>query len=367
MNHVSRRAFLGTMVGCAGALLAACGQAAPVSPSGNASAAKPAGSAAASSAGSAAKPAASPAASGAARLSTSGAFVALSASQMLLPLAKEAGYFDKYGLNFDLKYIAGSTTAIAAMVAGDVNFLNLGGTTVVNAVAGGAELSIVAVFLNKIMFRVMAMPEVMGGGSIMGKTVPMTRAGSTDFLAWQLIKAAQGWTDADLKLVPANDTKGQLSMLESGNAVAAALSPPNDLQAQRIGAHLITNVDEEGEKNTIAVPKKYAAEHRPEVLATLKGAIEAASRLKSDAAYSTQVMQKYLKENDQSVLQAGWQAQQPLWEERPYPNVPSFSQVIDEAALQNPKARNVTMADLLDPSFVKELDDSGFIRGIYGH
>ncbi|HLG70389.1 MAG TPA: ABC transporter substrate-binding protein [Chloroflexota bacterium] len=291
-----------------------------------------------------------------------GAWVALSSSQMLLPVAKEAGYFETYGLEFDLTYIAGSTTALAALLGGDIQALDLGGTTVVNAAAGGADVSIIGIFLNQIIFQVVSTPEVKTLADVRGKAVAVSKLGNTDHLVWHLIGSQQGWKDSDLHFVPAGDVAGQLAMLQSGQAQAAAMSPPNEVAFERAGFHVVYTLPEEEEKNVLAVSRKYAAEHRPEVLSLLKAGVAAASRLKHDAGFAKDVMRKYLKQTDQALLDAGYNAYAQLWITAPVPDAQAFTKVVNEAAIQNPKAKSVNLDTLLDPSFVKELDSSGFLK-----
>src|SRR5579862_9634411 len=120
--HISRRAFLSGGAACAAMWLAGCGQAtAPASappssaPAGASSKPPASGSAAAS-------PSASvkPAAPGSAN-AVKGAWVAITGNMMLWPLALEAGYFDKYGINFNLQYIQGSVTSVQSMLAHEID------------------------------------------------------------------------------------------------------------------------------------------------------------------------------------------------------------------------------------------------------
>ncbi len=50
------------------------------------------------------------------------------AETMALYLAKEAGVFQKNGLDVDVRLIAGGSTAMAAVVAGDTPYSHLGGS-----------------------------------------------------------------------------------------------------------------------------------------------------------------------------------------------------------------------------------------------
>src|SRR5438105_3346973 len=154
-------------------VLAACGGgAAPAS-----SAPAPSKPAAASAAASAsAKPAGSaetkPAASVAAKPgSAKMAWVALTANQMLWPTAKEAGYFEKYGLNVNLQYIQGSGTATQTQMAGDIDFTNVAGSAVVGAQAAGQDIVMVAGFLNQAIFRIMGAKDINKIADLKGKTI----------------------------------------------------------------------------------------------------------------------------------------------------------------------------------------------------
>src|SRR3989442_474995 len=64
------------------------------------------------------------------------------ASNLPLWVAKEAGIFAKHGLDVELTLIE-SSKGIPALLTGDVKFAHIGGSEVVSAAAGGADLVIV--------------------------------------------------------------------------------------------------------------------------------------------------------------------------------------------------------------------------------
>ena len=71
----------------------------------------------------------------------------MTANQMVWPLAKDAGYFDKYGVSFDLSYLNGSANAIAALFAKDLDVASVAGSAIVGAQAAGQDIVMVAGFL----------------------------------------------------------------------------------------------------------------------------------------------------------------------------------------------------------------------------
>ena len=296
------------------------------------------------------------------------AWVAKTANQMLWPIAKDAGYFDKYGVSFDLNYINGSTTGIAAMVAKDIDVAEVAGTAIVGGQAGGQDLIMVAGFLNQAMFRIMGGNDVQTIDDVKGKTVAVTRVGQADYFAWQMVVKKQGWAQDDLKYVNANDVAGQVGLLQQGQVAAISVTPPNDVLALKAGAHQVLDtatLNIPQQNVGFAVLRTYLQENRPAVVAIMKATIEAMARWKKDAAFTKGVIQKYLESTDPQFTDVGYAAYAPVWPRAPYVNRDGLKQVIEEVAVQNPKANDLSVDRLIDDSVVKELEDSGFIKQIY--
>jgi hypothetical protein len=89
------------------------------------------------------------------------------------------------------------------------------------------------------------------------------------------------------------------------------------------------------------------------------------ARWQKDAAFTKSVIQKYLQSDDPQFIDDGYAAYGPLWPQAPYASREGLQRVIDEVAVQNPKARDLKVDHLMDTSVVKELEDSGFIKQIY--
>ncbi len=354
-RHLSRRSLLRSSAALGGlVVLSSCAPAAAPSPA-------PATAAAGS-------PSAAPSAS-VKPTSAKAAWVALTSNQMIWPVALEAGYFTKYGLTMDLSYVQGSNTATAALISGHLDMTSVAGSAVVAAQAGGEDLVMIAGFVNKMIFRIMAMPDITSIAQLKGKTIAVTKIGTADYFAWETIAAKQGWTMKDLDFVAGNDPPGQITILKSGKAAAIAVSPPNDILAVNVGAHQVLDMatyDEPEQQVGIAATRKYVQDNADAVTAVLKGSIEAIHRWKQDPAFVKDVIKKYLKNGDAQFLEVGYSAYKDVFPEVPYPSVPGFQKVIDEVASGNPKAKSLQAANMIDDSALKEIDASGFVKKLYG-
>jgi len=65
-------------------------------------------------------------------------------------IAKEAGLFEKYGLDVVPIYFSGGRPLMQALLAGNIQLAATGGITSVRSIVAGGELIIVAGYMNKI-------------------------------------------------------------------------------------------------------------------------------------------------------------------------------------------------------------------------
>lgn len=297
------------------------------------------------------------------------AWVAQTSNQMIFPLALEAGYFQKYGVNMDLSYINGSNTGIAGILSHSLDMITAAGTAVVGAQASDQDLVMVMGFLNQAVFRVMALPSVTDIDAAKSQTIVVTKVGNSDYFAWQNIARVKGWNLSDLSFVNGNDVPGQVALLQNGQAQVAAFSPPNNVLALEIGAHEVldtASLDVPEQQTGVILPRDYLQAHRDVVLNIAKASVEAIHRWKVDPDYTKQVINKYLPSNDPQFTDVGYSAYTDVWPQVPFPNRAGLQTVIQEVSSQNSAAQNLTPDQMLDMSVVQELVDSGFINQIYG-
>jgi NitT/TauT family transport system substrate-binding protein len=296
------------------------------------------------------------------------AWVALTSNMMLWPLAKEAGYFEKYGLNVDLQYINGSGVATQSLVAGAIDFVSEGASGMVSAAAGGADIVMIAGYLNVSPYRVMVMPGINSFNDLKSKRIAVGRIANSDYLDMLKTLELNGVQSTDVQFVSMGDEPGKIAALRNGQAQATIVTPPNDLLAERAGAHLLLDLalGEPQQGTGMVVTRKFLATNRPAIVAATKASIAAIARWRSDPAFAMGVIKKYLKEEDQAFIERGYDAYTDAWTRVPYPSTDGLATVIARVALENPQAKNLKPDQLMDVGVVKELEDSGFIKQAYG-
>ncbi|HLY64141.1 MAG TPA: ABC transporter substrate-binding protein, partial [Chloroflexota bacterium] len=170
----------------------AVSSAAPASAAASGASAKPA-----SSAGASAKPAgsASASASGAAdgQLRKVTLAWATQTSVFLVPqVGIQAGIFKNHGIDLNLIYTGSGPTAIASLISGDVQFIELADPSVTTSALKGSGVEWVAVSVPKPNLALFVHPNINSVADLKGKKVGVTTLGSLTALMGQYIIQQNG-------------------------------------------------------------------------------------------------------------------------------------------------------------------------------
>jgi ABC-type nitrate/sulfonate/bicarbonate transport system substrate-binding protein len=151
--------------------------------------------------------------------------------------------------------------------------------------------------------------------------------------------------------------------------VASAFSPPNEVFAAQGGAHLLYDALQDHiplQQSGVVVKRSSLTQDGQTVINVMKATVEAMHRMKTDPEFTKGIFKKYLKTDDQAVIDSAYSFTTSIFQNAPYPSKDGLAEAIREVSTDNPDAKNVTPQQCMDISIVKELEDSGFIKQIYG-
>ena len=97
-------------------------------------------------------------------------YSAASADQLPAWVAKETGIFAKNGLDVQLIFFTGGTTAILALVSGDVPITQVSGPGLVNSVFAGSDAVFVAAGIISLNYVLMGKPGIKSAEQLKGGT-----------------------------------------------------------------------------------------------------------------------------------------------------------------------------------------------------
>ena len=282
-------------------------------------------------------------------------------------IAIDKDYFKQYGLNVKLEQIEGVTQA-QAIIAGQVPIGNVGGTEVLDSRVGGADLIGILQGTDSPVFEIHAPAATKNIDDLKGKTIAITRVGSSTDLATRVILQNHGLTaDKDVKLLAANNMPGILAALETGQVQAGTMSPPTTAKANAAGfPKLASALDEHVplQQGLLVTTKHYADQHPEVVYAYLKAYYDGLRDFFNNPQLAVTTIAKYTK-SDQKTAQAAYDAMKPAMDPIGLVDGKGFQTV--QKYGHNTKTRSLKVADAYDNQFVKALQDAGFIKDLGIH
>ena len=124
-------------------------------------------------------------------------------------------------------------------------------------------------------------------------------------------------------------------------------------------------------QNTLESTRAFLRNNRDRALKFMKGYIEGIAYFKKNKRESLDVMRKKLRiqsehERDSRYLEFSYNLlASTFYNEVPYPSLKGIQTILDKIGEEEPKVKERDAKSFVDDSFVKELDDSGFIKALY--
>ena len=196
------------------------------------------------------------------------------------------------------------------------------------------------------------------------------RIGSSSHLATKFIVKYLGLNpEQDVTYVQVGNTPERVGALVAGNVDGAILSSDEgSLIANEPGMHVVvdmTTVEIPYCGNALSTTRQYAGEQPAVMRALTRSLVEAIARYKLNRPEGVQAVAHFLGESDAAKAELLWGAWVPLFPAKPYPEPRALQFVLDEMAQSDERARALVAEQIADPSWVRALDESGYIDSFY--
>lgn len=295
------------------------------------------------------------------------AYTATSPYQAPLIIAREAGLFKKQGLDVAAILTPGGSLGFQAMVGGDVSMVLADGSAAVTSNLAGADIVIIASFLNTFPYSLIALPEIKKVDQLVGGKVAISRFGSATDLSVRMALAKVGLTEKDVVLLQIGTQTARVAALQSKNVQATIITPPFTLTARKMGYNTLIDMAQLNipfELTAMLTTRAFIKTQREVVGSVIAALAEAIHFYKTEKEPSIKILSKYLQTNDREALEETYrEIALKVVPEKPYPTLPGIQTILNE--LKTPKAKASKPEDFVDSSFVKKLDDEKFFERLY--
>lgn len=288
--------------------------------------------------------------------------------------AYERGFLKKNGLDAELYYVEGGTKAVQALIAGDIPITSVAGSGVVEAIASGAQITIIASTGSGFPYKFISASGIKKPEDLKGKNVGISRFGSSsDFSLRQALKAMKLDPAKDVNILEIGSDNTRVAAMQSGAIAGTVLNPPGTTMLLKAGFNELLNMstltDVPYQHGTYATGKAFAKSNRDVVLRFMKAIVEGIHFEKTNKEEAKKILGKYTKMDDLDGLEEAYMLYNgpdaKLLFPAPYPSRKGVEVVLEEVTSKKPDAKSLKVDDVIDESFVKELEDSGFVKSVW--
>jgi len=284
-------------------------------------------------------------------------------------ITREAKLYEKHGLDPEVITVMGSGIGSKALISGNIDIIPIATPTVIAANLAGADMAILAHTMPAVVHAMMVRPEIKRPEDLKGKKIGVSSLGSlTDFLVRSIAKKKGLNPDRDLTLIStgASDTERVMS-LKAGAVDATAISHPGYGLARKMGFTMLWDSAKELDYPWMEITTRRAAikSDRELILQYMKAHLEGIALFKSNKDFSVRVIKKVLRVTDDELANESYEIFSKMFIPAPYPNHPGMKASFEYVAETRPDVWKHKPEEFTDPSFVAELDKSGFIKSLY--
>ena len=276
----------------------------------------------------------------------------------------------KYGLDLKAVY-AGRARPQQLLMSGEMLFVIATGTGALTShVLGVKDQVIILTFANRVPGVIIAKAEIKSAEDLKGKVVGTGRPGAlADTMVRYVLQSKMNlMPDRDVKLLPVGEPAIALQAMERGVVDAASFSGPQVLMAKKKGFRELINYEKLGivyPYNTVTTLRQTVSK-KPELLEQfLKTMIEGIAIFKTNKEKSISIWRKYLRGASDDILEEAYKTTLGELERVPIPTLDVIKSGLDVLSLQYPQAKQTDPSLIIDPTFVKRIDQSGFIDAVY--
>jgi NitT/TauT family transport system substrate-binding protein len=297
-------------------------------------------------------------------------YSAASADQLPAWVAKETGIFAKNGLDVQLIFFTGGTTAILALVSGDVPITQVSGPGLVNSAFAGSDAVFVAAGITSLNYVLLGKPGIKSAEQLKGGTIAISRFGSaTDTIARFALRRIGLTPGKEVTLVQVGSGPDRLGAALTGRVTAAVINPPSSFIGEKKGlAVIVAKMGLVFQHTGAATTRKYIKEHPDTVRRYVRSHVEAVHKMWTDKEATIRALARYMGSSlDRETLEKSYDnvMTEAFYPKKQYPSLEGLKTVLEDTAERDPRAKTAKPEQFVDMTFIRELDQSGFIDGLY--
>ena len=285
----------------------------------------------------------------------------------ILWVARDAGIFQKHGIDPTIVNVRNAQLGMSALAAGETHF-HVGSATgtSIGAMAGGLDLVYIAGLINKLDGTFMVNPSIKTPADLKGKKIGVQSIGGVVWMFSML--AFDHWG-----LVPERDNI-QLRIIGDQSVLAQAIGQniidggylgyAFGAQLERQGYRMLSDLMKLGipYQGLGMIAKRSLLDRTPEIPErTLRAMVDAIAFVNNPANKSAVVktLARELRLSKVEDAQTGYEMMRLLFDKKIYPNVEGLRNVVRLLGKSSEPIRKLKVEDIIDDRVVRKLEKEG--------
>ena len=293
---------------------------------------------------------------------------AMSPRTIPLLIAQEQGLFAKQGIDARIVLIKGAPTLVASLISGDIEVGYTGGTAVLGAASQGLYLRILSSISSKLTHTIIANPNVKTVEQLRGKSFGIQSIGGS---TWMHTILSLEHVGLDVKrdhinLLVIGDSVLIGQSLEAGRIDAAVLDGALVRRLKSRGFTLIADMTPANIpmlNQAIVVNQDFLqkrADVAEKILMALVDSLAYTLAPMNKGVVTKTIMQRF-HISDPAVVEEGYQDLLTSIERKLLPSLEALRNIRRLMAVQNPRAANVKVEELIDARLIRKLDENNYM------
>jgi NitT/TauT family transport system substrate-binding protein len=279
-------------------------------------------------------------------------------------VALDSGIFLRNGLDVELQLITSSSAAVAALVSAKADFAQAGGSEIISANVGGADLVSLAMTSSTYSYVLEASPDIKTPAELKGKKVGISSAGSSSDVAVRVSLKKIGLDpDKDVSIVAIGGIPERTAAMQSGAIQATVANPPETIALERAGFKPLLDLASlklpAALQGTITRRDMVTAK-KDVVQRYVDSIVQSIAYIRKNRQAAIDVLKKYFKSTDDAAMGATVDFYvNEVWQPLPAPRPELFGDALTTLAAKNDKVKGYDVTKMIDASFVQKAGERG--------
>jgi NitT/TauT family transport system substrate-binding protein len=272
-----------------------------------------------------------------------------------LYLGEDAGIFKKQGLNLEMIFIPGGSLSLQALIGKSLDLLMTGGPPVVNAYLQGAKIKIIGGVINLLPYTFVTIGGIRNPEQLKGKKIGISRFGSNTDYVVRLALNQFALSTSDVQIIQVGGSQARLVAMKSGAIQATVLSPEEALVAQKMGYGVLLDFIEKGIEfpHVNFVARDDYLESQGQIARTfMRAYVESVRYYKTHRTEAVNKIVFLSKLPDRQMGEVVYDGSLRSTPDDGKPTLKGMEVVLDAAAKENPKAKGLTVQQLIDLRYI---------------